>query len=224
LNTENIYYCYVYKREDGTPYYIGKGKGSRAFITSGRIINPPRDRTNIFFACEGVSETEAFEMEVALISLLGRKDIGTGILRNKTDGGEGVSGVVVSEETRQKMSRAKKGRPLTEETKRRISVTLTGRPMSEESRRKLIETRKNQPLSEESRRKMSESRKGKSPTEETRKRMSKTRKGSKNASKLTDVQRLEIVQRRKNGESILKLATEFGVTQRTIYNCCKPQF
>ena len=207
MNTENIYYCYVYKREDGTPYYIGKGKGSRAFITSRKIVSPPRDRTNIFFACEGVSETEAFEVEVALISLLGRKDLGTGILRNRTDGGEGVSGVVVSEETRrkmsetrknqplsdesrQKMSRAKKGRPRTEETKRRISVTLTGRPKSEESRKKLSETRK----------------------------------GNNNASKLTDVQRLEIVQRRKNGESTLKLATEFGVTQRTIYNCCKPQF
>ena len=204
MNTENIYYCYVYKREDGTPYYIGKGRGSRAFITSGRIISPPRDRTNIFFACEGVTESEAFEMEVALISLLGRKDLGTGILRNRTDGGEGVSGAVISTETRKKMARARKGKPRTEETKRKLSEARKGKPLSEETRRRMSETRKNQP-----------------PSEKTRKRLREAKKGNKNASKLTDVQRLEIVQRRKNGESTLKLATEFGVTRPTIYNCCK---
>ena len=186
MDTENIYYCYVYKREDGTPYYIGKGKDNRVYFEHKRI-RPPKDRNNIFFACEGISEIEAFEMEIALISLLGRKDLGTGILRNKTDGGDGSSGLVRSEETRQK-----------------ISVSLTGKPKSEETRRRMSETRKNQP-----------------PSEETRKKLRETKKGNNNASKLTDVQRLEIVQRRKNGESTSKLATEFGVTQPTIYNCCK---
>ena len=207
MNTENIYYCYVYKREDGTPYYIGKGKGSRAFITSRRIISPPRDRTNIIFTCEGVSETEAFEMEVALISLLGRKDLGTGILRNKTDGGEGVSGWVPSEETKRKMSEKAIGRVPTEQARKRMS-----------------EARKGQKVSEETKRRVGEASKGRIHSEEARQKMSEAKKGNKNASKLTDVQRLEIVQRRKNGESTLKLATEFGVTQRTIYNCCKPQF
>ena len=204
MNTENIYYCYVYKREDGTPYYIGKGKGSRAFITSRRIISPPRDRTNIIFTCEGVSETEAFEMEVALISLLGRKDLGTGILRNKTDGGEGVSGWVPSEETKRKMSEKAIGRVPTEQARKRMS-----------------EARKGQKVSEETKRRVGEASKGRIHSEEARQKMSEAKKGNKNASKLTDVQRLEIVQRRKNGESTLKLATEFGVTRPTIYNCCK---
>ena len=206
MNTENIYYCYVYKREDGTPYYIGKGKGSRAFITSGRIINPPRDRTNIIFACEGVSETEAFEMEVALISLLGRKDLGTGILRNKTDGGEGVSGWVPSEETKRKMSEKAIGRVPTEQARKRMS-----------------EARKGQKVSEETKRRVGEASKGRIHSEEARQKMSEAKKGNKNASKLTDVQRLEIVQRRKNGESTLKLATEFGVSRRAICKYCKPQ-
>ena len=206
MNTENIYYCYVYKREDGTPYYIGKGKGSRAFITSRRIISPPRDRTNIIFTCEGVSETEAFEMEVALISLLGRKDLGTGILRNKTDGGEGVSGWVPSEETKRKMSEKAIGRVPTEQARKRMS-----------------EARKGQKVSEETKRRVGEASKGRIHSEEARQKMSEAKKGNKNASKLTDVQRLEIVQRRKNGESTLKLATEFGVSRRAICKYCKPQ-
>ena len=206
MNTENIYYCYVYKREDGTPYYIGKGKGSRAFITSRRIISPPRDRTNIIFTCEGVSETKAFEMEVALISLLGRKDLGTGILRNKTDGGEGVSGWVPREETKRKMSEKAIGRVPTEQARKRMS-----------------EARKGQKVSEETKRRVGEASKGRIHSEEARQKMSEAKKGNKNASKLTDVQRLEIVQRRKNGESTLKLATEFGVSRRAICKYCKPQ-
>ena len=211
MTTDTNYYCYVYKREDGTPYYIGKGKGSRAFISSGRIISPPRDRTNIFFACEGVTESEAFEMEVALISLLGRKDLGTGILRNKTDGGEGVSGWVPSEETKRKMSEKAIGRVPTEQARKRMSEARKGQKVSEETKRRVGEASKGRIHSEEARQKMSEAKKGKYPGE------------SNPNSKLTDVQRLEIVQRRKNGESTLKLATEFGVSRRTICKYCKPQ-
>ena len=166
MDTENIYYCYVYKREDGTPYYIGKGKGSRAFISNGRITNPPRDRTNIFFACEGVSETEAFEMEVALVSLLGRKDLGTGILRNQTGGGEGASGLSHSEESKRKMSERLKGKSRTEESKRKMSERKKGQPNgrlgithTEESRSKMSDSHKGKPHSEETKRKISESRK-----------------------------------------------------------------
>jgi hypothetical protein len=45
-----------------------------------------------------------------LIRFYGRKDLGTGILRNLTDGGEGTSGWIPSEEVRAKMSAANTGK------------------------------------------------------------------------------------------------------------------
>jgi|10_taG_2_1085330.scaffolds.fasta_scaffold02098_24 hypothetical protein len=96
----NEYYTYAYLREDGTPYYIGKGKGYRATSKKGHFYVPPEDRI-IYLKCN-LTEQEAFRHEIYMIDVLGRKDLGTGILRNRTDGGEGASGVMYSEETRDK--------------------------------------------------------------------------------------------------------------------------
>lgn len=92
----NIYYVYAYLREsDNTPYYIGKGKGDRAYRKHN--VSVPNDKTKIVFLHENLPESEAFEMEKFYIGKYGRKDVGTGILRNLTDGGEGASGLIVTE-------------------------------------------------------------------------------------------------------------------------------
>jgi len=99
--TLNSYYTYAYLRKDGTPYYIGKGKGNRAYSTSGRKVKiPPKER--ILFLKRNLTEVEAFKHEIYMIALYGRKDLGTGILYNFTDGGEGQSGFVCKEEKRRK--------------------------------------------------------------------------------------------------------------------------
>jgi hypothetical protein len=78
------FYTYLWLREDGTPYYVGKGRGRRAF----RKGSPSIDRVLIQAF---PSEEDALAAEIFLIAYYGRKDLGTGILRNLTDGGDGVT-------------------------------------------------------------------------------------------------------------------------------------
>lgn len=80
------YYVYLYLKEDGTPYYVGKGKDDRWKQKSHSVKVPPPER--VFFIIENVDEQTALNEEVRLISKWGRLNNGTGILENKTDGGD----------------------------------------------------------------------------------------------------------------------------------------
>ena len=53
-----------------------------------------------------------------------------------------------SEETKKKMSEARKGRKLSEETKRKLSEALKGRKCSEETKRKMSEAKKGEKIGE----------------------------------------------------------------------------
>jgi hypothetical protein len=89
------FYTYQYLRtKDGTfpvgsPYYVGKGKGRRAW-TSRIGHRPPKDLTLIRIQY-WPDELTASAYEIYLIDFWGRVSLGTGCLRNNTDGGDGTT-------------------------------------------------------------------------------------------------------------------------------------
>jgi hypothetical protein len=87
----NIYYVYAYLREDGTPYYIGKGSKRRAWEKHKRANGSdlrPRDYSRIQIIKQDLTEKEAWDLESSLIEQHG-KLVNGGILVNSNNGGEG---------------------------------------------------------------------------------------------------------------------------------------
>ena len=142
------FYAYLYIRDDGTPYYAGKGCRNRAFSNSGRTLcHRPKDGSRILIF-ERASEKEAFETEIELIRNWGRKDLGNGCLYNMTDGGEGASGYKFTEEQKQKFREINKGEGNPFFGKKHgdgFRVKRLGHTTSEESRAKMSKARLGKP-------------------------------------------------------------------------------
>jgi hypothetical protein len=103
ISVNNIYYVYAYLRSKdsktakaGTPYYIGKGKGDRAWVqhrVGNKGVHTPVNKSFIKILENNLTNLGACAIERRLVQWWGRKDLQTGILENKTDGGEGTSNV-----------------------------------------------------------------------------------------------------------------------------------
>ncbi len=128
-------YCvYAFLREvdsrvagAGTPYYIGKGLRKRPRSRQRNGTNRPDDLSRIVVLADGLDEPTALELEQWFISGLGRVDLGTGILRNLTNGGDGTSGRICTPTTRNKIREARIGVRRSTESCERQSIAR-GKP------------------------------------------------------------------------------------------------
>lgn len=103
METDFNFYVYAYLRSKdsktakaGTPYYIGKGKGKRAFSVQ-HSVPIPKNKELIVFLEKNLSDCGALALERRYIRWYGRKIEDKGILLNKTEGGDGVGYDIASQ-------------------------------------------------------------------------------------------------------------------------------
>lgn len=148
IYSQTVYYVYAYLRNNNLPYYIGKGKNDRAWKKH-KNVKTPKNLDKIVILEYNLTEIGALALERRMIKWYGRKIDNSGILLNRTEGGDGISGAKLcrTEEHRKNLSLSQKGKPkskssiekrkitiankgnynLTEEHKRKISIALKGK-------------------------------------------------------------------------------------------------
>ena len=136
---------------------------------------------------------------------------------NMTDGGEGMNGCSISDETRTKMSEAKKGKTPWNKGKKNI--------YSEETKKKMGIKNKGKKLSEDTKKKISKVLKGRKLSEEWKKRISESSINNKFSKPVLQIDKNtnEIIRVWRNAR---ELQRQFNYNNSSIYKCCqnKPHF
>lgn len=178
---------YVYRHirlDKNQPFYIGISKKDsptykRAYTTYSRnkhwhsIVKKTDYEVDILFS--NVSYEFAKQKEIEFIKFYGRQDLGTGILVNMTDGGDGNTNWSLSQ--RDKHIQRNKGRIVSEETKRKLSESHKGYKPTAETLLKMSISAKKNVISAETREKMAAKLKGRKHPDWFCEMMSAHRKG-----------------------------------------------
>lgn len=140
----NDYYVYEHIRNDtGAVFYVGKGRGRRAYIANGyhrsqwwlRVVEKAGGFT-VRFLAQGISELSALQMEIDAIAQYREQGVE---LVNMTNGGDGTSGYKRSAELNAFFSAMHRGKVMSPEVREKISASVkaSGYVPSEEARQKM---------------------------------------------------------------------------------------
>ena len=99
-----------------------------------KILRETGKEPIVEFVERNINEDVAWKLETQLIKTIGRIDLKEGCLTNMTDGGEGPFGVIRDKENREKISKGLKKwyseNEVSEETREKLSKAHKGRKMS----------------------------------------------------------------------------------------------
>lgn len=173
VDVKNIFYVYAHRRQtDGKIFYIGKGKGKRAWATDRNASwreEAQKHGVEIEFIAENLSEEEAFNKEIETIQNIGLEN-----LTNMANGGEGSSGWLHTEESKNKISiwlkgnQHLKGHKHSEDAKKKMSETHKARYQDPKVRERQSQSMKGREITKEHREKLRAANKGKRPSEACR--------------------------------------------------------
>ena len=187
MTTSGTYKFYVYEHwrlDRDECFYVGKGKGRRAYdFTQSRnkyykaiVAKVLREGSaiDVRIVQSGLSESEAFDLERNRIKFWRESGVE---LSNFTNGGEGTTGLVMSQDARAKMRLAKLGKKQTPEQIERRVAPLRGRTQPRDAIERGAAKRRGSKLSQAHKDRISVNNKGKSPSPEVRIKLSVANKG-----------------------------------------------
>jgi hypothetical protein len=137
------FYVYLHKKKTtGEVFYVGKGTGKRAYHKTKRskfwknIVD--KHGYIVEFVEVGLQEWYAFELEQNLISYYGRRDLEEGCLVNATEGGEGSSGHIWTEEMKEWRSLKTKEQFSSAEMRKKASDAKKGKKLSQKAKEQSV--------------------------------------------------------------------------------------
>ena len=141
------FYIYEHLRNDTKmPFYIGKGNGKRAFKTINRnalwhkVVSESNGFT-VNILINNIDEEFALLAERETINVYKKRNIS---LVNLTSGGQGVSGLKHTEQTKLKFSKLHQGKIISVEVRKKISESMkgvnVGRPISDIQKQQIAKT------------------------------------------------------------------------------------
>ena len=162
VNKNKFYVYHLINPITNVPFYVGKGYGRRMYDHENHVLKNthPNNNSHLFYKIkkvlnecgkigykkiiENIDEKSALIKESEEIKRIGRTN-----LCNLTDGGEGISGYVYSDELKHKKSllvlgknNPFYGRKHSEQSLQKISISLKGKPSPMKGKTHSVEIRK----------------------------------------------------------------------------------